>query len=135
LISLGADPTLRDRVFHSAPIGWARYSQHDDVVEYLARFATIFDAVRCDAVSRVTELLREDPTLANAVDEKGNPIVFYMHPEMSHLEEIVRLLSAHGADLDVRNSHGQTLLGRATAQGWMDFADVLRAYGATTVSA
>ncbi|PYR92368.1 MAG: hypothetical protein DMF84_12660 [Acidobacteria bacterium] len=49
LIALGADPALRDYAFHSTPIGWARYGQHEAVVEYLARFATIFDAVRCDA--------------------------------------------------------------------------------------
>ena len=116
--------------FRSTPIGWARYGQHEHVVAYLARFATIFDAVRCDAVARVAELLRQDPSLANAVDEDGDPLVFYLHPEMSHLEEIIGLLTAHGTDLDAPNREGLTLLGLATARGWMDFADVLRAHGA-----
>jgi ankyrin repeat protein len=70
LIGLGADPALRDAPFHSTPIGWARYGQHEDVVSYLARFATVFDAVRCDAVARVAELLRQDPSLANALDDR-----------------------------------------------------------------
>jgi ankyrin repeat protein len=130
LIALGADPALRDCPFHSTPIGWARYGQHENVVEYLARFATIFDAVRCDAVARVAELLRQDPSLANAVDAHGEPLVFYLHPEMSRLEEIIGLLTAHGTDLDAPNREGNTLLGLATARGWMDFADVLRAHGA-----
>jgi ankyrin repeat protein len=132
LIALGADPALRDYPFHSTPIGWARYGRHEHIVAYLARFATIFDAVRCDAVARVAELLRQDPSLANAVDEDGDPLVFCLHPEMSRLDEIVGLLTAHGIDLDAPNRVGQTLLGLATARGWMDFADVLRAHGAGT---
>jgi ankyrin repeat protein len=130
LIALGADPALRDYSFHSTPIGWARYGQHENIVEYLARFATIFDAVRCDAVARVAELLHQDPSLANAVDDDGDPLVFYLHPEMSRLAEIVGLLTAHGTDLDAPNGEGKTLLGLAIARGWMDFADVLRAHGA-----
>ena len=130
LIVLGADPALHDYPFHSTPIGWARYGQHEPVVDYLARFATIFDAVRCDAVARVVELLLQDPSLANAMDEDSDPLVFYLHPEMSRLEEIIGLLTAHGTDLDAPNRQGQTLLGLATARGWMDFADVLRAHGA-----
>ena len=133
LIGLGADPSRRDHAFHSTPIGWARYGQHEDVVWYLARFATIFDAVRCDAVARVAELLRQDPSLANAVDEDGDPLVCYLHPEMSRLKEIIGLLTAHGTDLDAPNREGKTLLDLANARGWIDFADVLRAHGAGTV--
>ena len=130
LIALGADPSRRDHAFHSTPIGWARYGQHKDVVAYLAQYASIFDAVRCDAVARVAELLREDPSLANAVDDDGDPLVFYLHPQMSRLDEIIRLLTARGMDLNAPNREGKTLLGLATARGWLDFADVLRAHGA-----
>jgi ankyrin repeat protein len=130
LIALGADPSHRDHAFHSTPIGWARYGQHEDVVAHLAQYASIFDAVRCDAVARVAELLRQDPSLANAVDEDGDPLVFYLHPQMSRLDEIIGLLTARGMDLGARNREGKTLLGLATARGWLDFADVLRAHGA-----
>lgn len=130
LIALGADPAQRDQAFHSTPIGWARYGQHEDVVSYLAQYASIFDAVRCDAVARVAELLQQNPSLANAVDDDGDPLVFYLHPEMSRLEDIVGLLTAHGMDLKAPNRQGKTLLGLAIARGSMDFADVLRAHGA-----
>jgi len=68
--------------------GWPRQhedtdGQHEDVVAYLAQYASIFDAVRCDAGARVAELLRMDPSLANAVDDDGDPLVFYLHPQMS----------------------------------------------------
>ena len=77
-------------------------------------------------------MLKHDPGLAHAVDEEGHPLVFYLHPDMSRLEEIIRLLTAHEADLDAPNKKGQTLLGLAIARQWLDFADVLRAHGAGT---
>jgi hypothetical protein len=45
------------------------------------------------------------------VDEDSDPLAFYLH-------------------LDASNREGKTLLGLATARGWMDFADVLRGHGA-----
>jgi ankyrin repeat protein len=94
------------------------------------RFATIFDALRCDGVERVAALLEHDPSLANAAGDGGNPLVFYLHPEMTRLEQMVQLLTAYGADLNARNREGKTLLDRALARGWTDFATVLRAHGA-----
>jgi ankyrin repeat protein len=130
LIALGADPALRDYPFHSTPIGWARYGQHENVVAYLAQFATIFDAIRCGAVARVAELLRQDPSLSDAKDDEGNPLASYVHPEMAHLEEMLKTLIAHGVLLNTRNEDGMTLVDRARARGWIDFADVLRRHGA-----
>ncbi len=130
LLELGADPSLCDPTYHSTPIGWAYHGQQQHVVDYLFRFANIFDALRCDGVERVAALLEQDPSLANAADDGGNPLVFYLHPEMTRLEQMVRLLTAYGADLNARNREGKTLLDRALARGWSDFATVLRAHGA-----
>jgi ankyrin repeat protein len=130
LLDLGADPGLCDPTYHSTPIGWAYHGQQQHVVDYLLRFATIFDALRCDGVERVAALLEQDPSLANAADDGGNPLVFYLHPEMTRLEQMVQLLTAYGADLNARNREGKTLLDRALARGWTDFATVLRAHGA-----
>jgi ankyrin repeat protein len=38
LIELGADPLIRDTEFNARPIGWARYGERQDVVEYLEQF-------------------------------------------------------------------------------------------------
>jgi ankyrin repeat protein len=35
LLSLGADPTLRDRSFDATPAGWARHAQHRELAGYL----------------------------------------------------------------------------------------------------
>ena len=127
LLELGADPSLRDPTYHAAPIGWALHNHQDDVVEYLLPSATIFDAVQSGGVQRAAILLREDPSLANARDEAGNPLVFYLHPEMRHLEEMMQLLAAHGADFGAPTRQGTTLVDRALARGWTELAEAVRA--------
>jgi len=132
LSELGANPNLRDPTYHGTAIGWALHSGQRDVVDYLLPSATIFDAVRCDGVERVGMLLRENPSLATARDEDGTPLVFTLHPAMTRLEEMMRLLVAHGADLNARDAAGKTLVSRALARGFTEFANALRAHGATT---
>ncbi len=130
LIELGADPHLRDPTYHSTPIGWANHGGQRDVVDYLARFASIFDALRCDAVERVAELLTENPALAHAADEDGTPLAFYLNPQMARLDEMLALLRARGCDINARHPRGVTMLDVALGKGLLDFADVLRRHGA-----
>lgn len=132
LIDLGADPQLRDRTYHAAPIGWAAYAQRQHVVEYLMSFAAIFDAVRLGGIDRVKTLLDKDRALGRASDDRGNPLPFYLHPDMDHLEEMIRLLLAYGVDFNACNKEGKTVLDRALARGWTDLANVLRRNGAMT---
>jgi ankyrin repeat protein len=132
LLELGGDLNLRDPSYHATPIAWAAHSQQQHVIQYLLPFATIFDAVQCGGVERAATLLHQDPSLATSTDEGGNPLVFYLHPELTCIEEMIQLLAAHGADLNARTKAGKTLLDRALARGWTDFANVLRAQGART---
>lgn len=134
LLDLGADPNLRDPTWHATPIGWALHNEQREVVEYLLGFATIFDAVQCGGIERAAALLKEDGTLSKARDDRDNPLVFYLHPEMPRLHDMIQLLIAHGADINARSSAGKTALDRALARGWLEFAGVLREYGATSVS-
>jgi ankyrin repeat protein len=129
LIELGADPHLRDLTHRAAPIGWANYGQQREIVEYLLRFASIFDAVRCGGVERVAELLAQDTSLATASDENGDPVLFHLNPESPRLSEMLDLLTAHGADLNARDSKGRTLLDRAVAGEATTLANELRARG------
>jgi ankyrin repeat protein len=132
LVELGADPNLRDSTYHGTAIAWALYNgQQQDVVDYLLPFATVFDAIRAGGVEHVDALLRDNPPLAGTRDEEGNPLVFYLHPEMKRLNEMIRLLVKHGADLNAQDRSGKTLLARALAHEFTDFANVLRAHGAT----
>jgi ankyrin repeat protein len=132
LVELGADPNLRDLTYHATPIGWALYNGNQPkVVDYLLQYGTIFDAVQSGVVERVDTLLREDPSLVKAHDDEGRPLVFCLHPEMARLGEMIGLLATHGADLNARDKDGKTLLDRALAHGFVEFANILRVHGAT----
>ncbi len=129
VISLGGDPHLRDLAYHSTPIGWAFHNQQRAVVDFLLPFASVFDALRCDGVERVAAMLDQDPSLANAKDEDGTPLVFYLHPQLERLEEMVTLLIAYGADINVPGKDGRTLLDVALARGLSEFAELLGRHG------
>ena len=130
LIALGADPFLRDQSFQSTPIGWAYHNHQSDVVAYLLQFASIFDALRCDGVNRVEALLNDDRTRANAKDDEGTPLIFYLHPQLQHLARLVGLLASAGADFSATNQNGRTLAELAALQGWDELSELLKVHGA-----
>jgi ankyrin repeat protein len=85
--------------------------------------------VRAGGVERVAALLRRDPSLANARDE-GTPLVFSLNPEDPRFDEMIRLLVAHGTNLNARDEKGRSLVDLALAHDLTDVAAVLRAHGA-----
>jgi ankyrin repeat protein len=127
LIELGADPRLRDLMYHGTALGWALYNNrhHPDVVEYLMQFATIFEAVQRGDVARAAALLRDDPSLAAARDQQGRPVVFHLNPESLSLGEMIRVLVEHGVDFHARDEDGLTLVERAESRGLKEFASVV----------
>jgi ankyrin repeat protein len=132
LLGLGADRYLRDPTYHGTPLGWALHNDNREVVDFLLPSATIFEAVQAGSVERVAELLRTQPSLSNALDDAGNPLVVYLHPELTRVDEMLRVLRSHGTDVNARTKSGKTLLDLARADGSADFAQVLRAHGALT---
>ena len=102
-----------------------------EIVDYLMPFATIFDAVQCGGVDRVAALLRQQPVTGD-LDRRGRQSAGVLPAcrSCARLEEMIQLLVAHGANLNARNQTGKTLLDRALAHGWTDFANTLRRYGA-----
>jgi ankyrin repeat protein len=129
LLELGADPNLRDLAFHATALGWALYNKQREIVDYLLSSASIFDAVRAGGVERVAVLLHEDPSLADARDQWGQPLAFRLNPDDSRLEEMIRVLVAGGVNLNARDEKGRALVDVALANGLTEFAAVLRAHG------
>jgi ankyrin repeat protein len=120
---------LRDQSFQSTPIGWAYHNHQSDVVDYLLQFASIFDALRCDGVKRVETLLNEDSARANAKDNDGTPLIFYLHPQLQHLARLVELLAGAGADFSAPNENGFTLAELAALQGWEELSALRKVHG------
>ena len=96
LIELGADPQVRDLSYHATPLGWATHMEQRDTAEYLMQFATIFDAVENGGVERAAALLRDDPSLANAVDDEGRPLIDYIRNQTPRRDEMIALLRSYG---------------------------------------
>lgn len=130
LLDRGADPAIRDAVYHSTPIGWAGHFGQSDSIDLLIDRAGIRDAVTCDRPDRVRMLLARYPDLANARDESGKTPLHHLHGALTHGIEMTELLAQHHGDLDARDRQGVTVLANAIASGAADLADRLRSLGA-----
>jgi ankyrin repeat protein len=111
----------------------AVYHGHPDIarifVERGARL-DVFDASAIGETARLSELLAEDPSRANAFASDGfTPLglgAFFRHPEA------VRLLLAHGAQVNVASQNAQRVapLHSAVAGGTVEIVRELLAHGA-----
>ena len=79
-------------------------------------------------VARVRALLNRHPYLATATDGRGDQPVH--HAARNGDTDIVRLLIAHGADVNVSNDRGHTVLYCAGGHGHLDTVKLLLENGA-----
>ena len=126
LLRHGASVTLRDSRFHSTPLGWAHHHGATRIFDQLRPYAGAHDAVHYGLVGRLRALLDDDPTLANARDDRGQTPLHYLTPETPGGAKMIDLLVSHGADLNVRDTNGQTPREKMTAAGRPDLASRLR---------
>ena len=126
LVDRGADLTIRDRSYHSSPLGWADHGGKTRVLELLLRDPTkldLRDAVEYGKVDRAIELLRDvDPNIALVGGEPGALLRSAAHG--GHLR-LVEYLLDRGADPSVRNSEGDSPLDYARQQGHSEVAKLL----------
>jgi len=126
LLDRGANPNDGESLYHSME------AEDVDCAELLlARGATVRDtnalgyAISMHSVAKVRLLLEkgdlrpEDPELRDSLLHAGNP-------------EMVRMLLAHGADLDARDAHGRTPYMRASRFRDPTTKELLAAAGAST---
>lgn len=130
LLDRGADPAIRDEVYHSTPIGWAYHFGQNASVDLLIDRAGIHDAVACDRPDRLRALLAHDPSLANASDEGGLTPLHRLHGALRHGTEMIDLLVQQKADVNARDRRGVTVLASVMASDTADLADRLRSLGA-----
>jgi ankyrin repeat protein len=130
LLDRGADPAIRDEVYHGTPIGWACHLRQSDSIDLLIHSAGILDAVGCDRPDRLRTLLAHDPGLANASDEDGETPLHRLHGALTHGTEMLDLFVQHHADVNARDRRGVTVLAKVMASGAADLAESLRSLGA-----
>ena len=108
LLDRGADINDREGNFEATPLQRAADNGHLKTVKLL--------------LDRGAEI--------NTVDNRGFSALSIASQPQSFGNvgngELIEFLVAHGADLQVRNAHGQTPLEYAEVRGWKEIADVLR---------
>jgi ankyrin repeat protein len=88
----------------------------------------IHDAAMNGDLSRLRELLKQDPGLVNARDDDGDTPLHVA--AMYGQTEAIELLGELGADFNARNNYGSTPLHRAAAYGQTEAAKLLGELGA-----
>ena len=133
LLELGADPHLRDPTYHATPIGWAQAQPAagrgrriccGSRRSSMPSRATVSSASRC--FSRRTR--RGRTTGMRPATRSSSTCI----PSSRGRDEMIALLTQHGADLNAQSANGKTVLDRALAHEWQEFAALLRERGAMT---
>jgi len=138
LLARGADPALRDQYYADVPAGWADFHDQREVLAHLADLeADVFTAARFGRLRRLTALLDAEPALVRArfasvrppeAPEAGfdwmTPLAFAtLRGELAAVE----LLLARGADPELADGQGRTLIDLAQERGREDAARLLEA--------
>ncbi|MGH2485603.1 MAG: ankyrin repeat domain-containing protein [Ktedonobacterales bacterium] len=96
---------------------------------YLMQFEPIWDAVKYGGLDRVRALLHENPALVNARDDEGRTPMHCPCWGTRHGAEIIELLIAHGADINVRDNACRNPIDQMLQNGRRDLAGVVRRHG------
>jgi ankyrin repeat protein len=108
------------------PLSFAVYAQKQPLIELLARFSRdIWSLVITGNVTRLHELLHEQPALAKAAHPEGDTPLMHLPDDEEKAVAIVRLFLEHGADPTVRNRRGQSAADLASRRGLEEAAALL----------
>lgn len=127
LVEAGADPTMRDDVNHSTPLGWALYLNRpatvNGVVEACWDQCALDDLIMAGAsLQIVTKRLDADPNQLAGWTGTGTAL---RAAAATGREDIVRFLLARGADLNGKSRQGKTAWDLASEAGHSEIAGLL----------
>jgi ankyrin repeat protein len=126
LLDGGADVSLRERQHDATPLGWANENDQTEVMELILAHSDpdIVDAAWLGDADRVSDILREDPSLVDGLEQgRISPL---RSAAWCGKTEVVRVLLAHGANPTLVNpASGKTALDFALAQGFEEIVQLL----------
>ena len=117
LVAQGADVNVRNS-FRWTPLHTALFAQHVDVAELLVAAGSeldIFSAAGLGMTARVAEFLKANPDCAKTTDGYHSTPLHWASRNGHH--QIVELLLAKGAEVDVESLYGSTPLHLAAEYG------------------
>ena len=126
LIERGATIDIREKRFHSTPLGHAAWAGQQAMVDLLSAVSRdVIALARAGKLERLRTLLDEEPSLAQAMRDKRTALYFLSAPEDRALE-IAELLLARGVDAKLKDGEGLTAADAAAKLGLEELADLLR---------
>ena len=126
LLDAGADPHIRDHGHSATPLGWANENDQAEMMEILlaTQPPDIVDAAWLGDVARVREILADDPSLVDGLEESD---VSPLQSAAWHGKiDVVRVLLERGADPSLPHvPTGKTALDFAIERGHDDIVALL----------
>jgi hypothetical protein len=126
LIERGATIDIREKKYHSTPLGHAVWAGNHDMVDLLSGVSRdVIALVRAGKLERLRAVLAEDPTLAQATRDGRTALYFLSAPE-ERAVEIAELLLACGVDPSFLDTDGLNAADAAAKSGLEELAELLR---------
>jgi ankyrin repeat protein len=126
LLARGATVDIRDKKYHSTPLGHAVWAGQSEIVDLLAGVSRdVIALVRAGKLERLRAVLAAEPALVQATRDGRTPLYFLSPPEERAIE-IAELLLTRGADPRFVDADGLTPADVAAKSGLEELAELLR---------
>jgi ankyrin repeat protein len=126
LIDHGATIDIREKRFHSTPLGHAAWAAQQAMVDLLSAVSRdVIALARAGKPERLRGLLDEEPSLSRAMRDGRTALYFLSAPE-ERAVEVAELLLARGVDPKFRDADDLTAADAAAKSGLEELADLLR---------
>jgi ankyrin repeat protein len=126
LIERGATIDMRDKKYHSTPLGHAVWAGQHEMIDLLSGASRdVIALVRAGKLERLRAVLAEDTSSAQATRD-GRTALFFLSAPEERAVEIAELLLSRGADPKFTDADGLTAADAAAKSGLEELADVLR---------
>ncbi len=130
LIERGAEVDPVESEHQGTPLSWAAWFGNREALAAIAPHSRdVWTLVATGQVSRLREVLEEEPALARSADPEGNTPLMWLPDDAAAAREAAGLLVRHGADPGVRDARGRSAADLAERRELGEVARFLRDRG------